>query len=183
MSSRPQTYDHLRSKKKPNYKKVPILLDQELGELVDQAKEKLDAAKEVWADEPESSPRKGALQEQMRLADEELAEAIEEADSAVAVFKIRSISGPAYDELVAQNPITPDQEKKIRERGGEPPSWNADTFPPSLVFACLVEPKLTEDQFMEIWKSPDWNANELMSLFWAALEVNSNRRQVDWGKG
>jgi hypothetical protein len=183
---RAATYDHLRSKKKPNTAKIEIILDTEVVEDLDEARLRLDAAKEslALAEEGKADQREiRQLREAITVAEEEVKEAEDAADEVVAVFKFRSLGARAYDNLVAMHPITPEQEQKIRDEGGEPTAWNPDTFPPALTQASLVEPKLTEDEFLEIWKSEDWGPNELMTLFMTALTVNSSRRQVDWGKG
>lgn len=183
---RPATFDHLRSKKKPNTAKVEIILDMEAVEDLDEARIRLDAAKEAFLLAEEGRTETGELlrmQQAIEVAEEEVKEAEEAADEAVAVFKFRSLGARAYDDLVARHPITPEQEAKVRAAGGEPTAWNPDTFPPALTQASLAEPQLTEAEFLEIWKSDDWGPNELMTLFMTALQVNSSRREVDWGKG
>jgi hypothetical protein len=175
--SRPVTFDHLRSKKKPITGKVEILLDSEVQNLLDAAQEKVDKATVLAADQ---SPEHLAALEEAKL---EYDEAKSEAEDSVVVFKFRSIGSRAYDDLISAHPITPDQTVKIKEAGGDPVAWNLDSFPPALVNSCMYEPTLTDDQFMEIWKSEEWNGAELMSMFYKCLEINSVVRTANWGKG
>ncbi len=52
---------------------------------------------------------------------------------------------------------------------------------PILISQCCIVPAMTEQDVLEI--RDEWNAAEFMDLVQAAIEVNSVRRTVDWGKG
>ena len=69
-----------------------------------------------------------------------------------------AISSHELDALQAKH--TPSTEQ--RAKGS---SFNPDTFPPALVAACSVDPKITEEEAKEIWASDAWSMGELAYLF------------------
>jgi hypothetical protein len=180
--SRPATFDHLISKKKAVTKTVAIALDPELAEELEEARRARDLA------QSRANARKddSELQAQLWEAEERYAQAEERmgGDDAVAHFTFRSIGRAAFDALVDAHPPTPAQRAKAKSFGvnGEM-QWNMDTFPPALVAACLVEPKLSAEEMLAIWRDDSWNQVELNDLFLAAVNVNGTRRTVDVGKG
>lgn len=79
-------------------------------------------------------------------------------------FLFRSISAQEYDKLITNCPPNTEQ----RAAGS---TYNINNFAPSLLAQVVVEPEISRDQWAEIWKSPDWNRGELMSLFGEAVEL------------
>jgi len=73
-------------------------------------------------------------------------------------LKFEAISYKELDALQAKHPPTQDQ----RVNGA---SFNRNTFPPALIAACSVEPKITETDAREIWSSEEWSTGELNTLF------------------
>lgn len=69
-----------------------------------------------------------------------------------------AISYKELDALQAKHPPTQDQ----RIAGNV---FNRNTFPPALVAACSMDPKITEADAREIWTSEDWSTGELNTLF------------------
>jgi hypothetical protein len=181
--------DHLRGKKRPVIRSVSIFLDSEVAEEINRAQVKLAAVEEKLAeargDVALQKRREDAQGELERLQDR----AVEEGD--VVSFSFRSIGRKAYDRLVDEHPATDEQQKEARERGleaGLAPtlsrlSWNADTFPPALVAAASVDPKITHEEAYELFHvSEDWNAAELTALFVTARSAQDTRDVADLGK-
>lgn len=181
--ARPLTMDHLRSRKKPNFVPVTIVLDPEKAEEFSSCRYLMEAAKLAMKGDP---------------GDEELVTAYTEAQAAfkakkteleddLAEFKFRSIGRKKYDKIVNDHPASNKQiekEKSEAARFGVAPefsSWNGDTFPPALLHAAAVNSELTIDDWNEIWNSDEWSHIELTALMGAAFEANSSRRMVDLG--
>lgn len=81
-----------------------------------------------------------------------------------ATFLFRSISAKDYDQLITDCPPNTEQ----RASGA---TYNLNAFAPALLSKVIVEPEIGEDHWAEIWKSPDWNRGELMTLFGEAVEL------------
>ena len=75
-----------------------------------------------------------------------------------AEFVFQALSATELDKLQAKFPPTAEQKLKGM-------AWNADTFPPALVAACLAEPEVSTEDMVEIWSSGEWSTGELSSLF------------------
>lgn len=160
---RPATRDHLRSLKKPLTKYVEILLDADALDAFEKAQERLG---EATADNREARLR-------------ELEEARKGVVDATVTMKFQSLGRKRYEALISEYPATEEQnEQSLKETEQEAP-YNIETFPPALIQASCVEPELTPEDVQEIYDS--WNTAELMVLFFAALEVNTQRRTADLG--
>lgn len=75
-----------------------------------------------------------------------------------------AISYKDLDALQAKHP--PTQQQRV-----EGAAFNRNTFPPALVAACSVEPKITESDARDIWSSDDWSTGELNTLFNAVSDL------------
>lgn len=180
MASRTTTYDHLIGKKKPLTKTVPIVLDPDLAEEYQEARQARDlvaARASVVKDDTEMAFQ--LLEADQKLA--ELRRRMEEED-AVVLFRFRGIGRARFEAMVDHHQPTAEQRAKAKTQGYSTLSWNPETFPPALVAACLVEPDLTEAQVAELWCNPDWNQAELQTLLDTSIEVNAQRRTVELGK-
>lgn len=78
-----------------------------------------------------------------------------------AAMRFEALSSAEYDELLAAHPPKPAD----RERGA---IWNSKTFPAALVAKCMVEPKLSYEQVLELSVSPQWSSGEFSEFFIAA---------------
>jgi len=78
----------------------------------------------------------------------------------------RSLGSKLYDAIVTEHQPTKEQKKEGNQ-------WNPDTFPPALIAACSVDPRLTVEQATSLWESEDWSQGELMGLFIAAVKLNN----------
>ena len=88
------------------------------------------------------------------------------ADDQKASILFRALGSKAYDDLMAAHPPT----KQEKEDGAV---WNSDTFPPALISACSVEPKIDEDSAKTIFTSEEWSRGELMDMFMKVVALNS----------
>lgn len=181
--------DHLRGKKKPVVRSVDIFLDSEAGEAVARAQRTVEEAKERLAESPDDLN----LQVRRDDAEAELERLRQEVidDGAVVAFSFRSIGRKAYQNLIDEHPATEEQQKEAREEGNaiglsaqlSRLQWNADTFPPALVAAASLEPKITAEEAWEVFHvSEDWNQAELTALFVTARRAQESRDVADLGK-
>lgn len=94
-----------------------------------------------------------------RRATREVAVTIPGADGDQEVsFLFRAISRKEYDALLDDHPPT-----KVGIAKGD--SYNLETFAPALLSRVVVEPRISEDDWRDLWKSPDWSAGELNGMF------------------
>lgn len=69
--------------------------------------------------------------------------------------------------------------KEDRDRGG---LWNEKTFPPALCAAAITSPKLTVEEWTEIWNSDEWSHGELRELFGEVYSTTLDGFDVPFGK-
>lgn len=79
-------------------------------------------------------------------------------------FLFRSIGARDWESLVAKHPPTTAQRAE-----GQP--FNTDTFPPALLAQVCVDPAISEEDWNEIWTSPDWNRGEIADLYGQAVTL------------
>lgn len=79
--------------------------------------------------------------------------------------KVRALDPNVYDELIESHP--PRKSEKVKGA-----FYNKDTFPPALISATFVTPKLSVEQATDLWNNPDWAPGELAELFTQAQMVN-----------
>lgn len=182
--------DHLRSRKKPVSKRVPIALDTDIADAYYDTKERAMAAR----GKADSRPADVKAQLRAEELEEETEARLQELHTNSAWFLCRSVGVNAYEDLLAAHVPTEEQRKRARKDGQGELGWNPDTFPPAILVACCsyvatpetpdapetLEP-LTEEFVKELFESPDWNQAEVMGLVMGAIEVNSVRRVVDMG--
>ncbi len=174
-------WDRVKSKKKPVTRRVPIALDSDWADELDEAKARLTKAQARL--DVRTSPTK---EDYAELAEaQEAVDALEARREDCAIeFVFRSIGRPAFEDLVGEHPATKAQKEQAKKEGNDDLTWNPETFPQALVHASLVSPEnMSEEDVTEMWDSPDWNQAELISLFYGALEVNQSRRMIEVGKG
>lgn len=75
-----------------------------------------------------------------------------------------AISYAELDKLQEKHPPT----TEMRVQGAV---YNRNTFPPALVAACSVDPKMSEADAREIWESEEWSTGELTTLFEAVSNL------------
>jgi len=205
---KPATADHLKKKTKPT-QDVYICLEPELETTkneLEAAKDAIDMRKSqaefeltVAEELPDGDPTKEQLVKlrTKRVADvtaelEVATEALEKAEDEVAektvYLRLQGIGRKKYDKLREEHPPTDAQvlefQKDNPKEDGTPgidvPEYNGDTYPPALISKCLVAPKLTASEVEDF--TEDWNFNEYLQLFMAAVTVNTITQVRSWGK-
>lgn len=81
-----------------------------------------------------------------------------------------------FDDLVAAHPPSPKDERKGAQ-------WNPDTFPPALISAVSLSPKLTFEQATSLLLNENWAAGEVNALFRNALDVCQAGLNVPFSDG
>ena len=182
MEKRPATFDHLIGKKKPLQRTIPIVLDPDLAEdyeIARKDRDMLQARHDLRPDDMEVAAKLEQAETRVRDVEEQLTET-----EGVVWMTFKGIGRARFDALQEAHPPTAEQQLKAKQQLGTDDrlAWNPETFPPALVAASLVEPKLSEVEVQRLWTSDDWNQAELTTLVQTALEVNSTRRTVEVGK-
>lgn len=162
---RPVTFDHLR-KKEPLERRVPIVLSDEAAKDYQSAKDELGRCE--------------LLKDGIEEAQAAVASAEKALKAATVTLRFRSIGRKRYAALVRAHPPTEEQIAEAKEDGRTAP-YDAENFSVALIAASCVEPAMTEEQVATL--SEEWNPAEYMQLWIAALEVNTQRRVVELGKG
>ncbi len=90
---------------------------------------------------------------------------------AKATMLFRALGSKEYDDLIAKHPPT----KKDKDDGGV---WNTETFPPALIAASSLDPKITDEESEKIWESPDWSRGELFDIFTRLVRLNQEGLDV-----
>lgn len=98
-----------------------------------------------------------------RRVEKEFTVALNDGEDPVS-FLFRSIGAQDYDKLITKCPPTRDQQANGA-------NYDINKLAPLLLARVCVEPVLDEAEWREIWDSPDWNAGEVASLFYAAGEL------------
>lgn len=173
-----QPADYLLSKKKASIRTVPICMDAEVAD------EYATLLVQVELKKAELRTYEGDKRIERELEDLEaqLLEAKDRAREQTIVFKFRSLGRQAYEDLVQEHPATKKQVDDAKKEGLGGQGFNVETFPIALIAACIIEPKLNEDDVKGMWNSDEWNSAELSLLWECALGVNSQRRVMELGK-
>lgn len=166
---RPETFDHLRSSKKPVSRKVPVCLDDEAVFAVAQAREAVEEAKLT---------NHGAVSAELQ---DRLATAEAALEEATVYFKFRSIGRKRYEELIAMAPPSDELIEDHKNRELPEPAYDAEVLAPILIAEACYEPVMTPEQVQELLD--EWNINETLPLWTAALEVCTANRISQLGKG
>jgi hypothetical protein len=156
--------DAIMSRKKPVTKRVTIQLDADIPHRVQALQDAITEAQR-YDRSHNATDTAPALEKQM---DELLAEA----KGTEAEFIFASIGREAYDRIVEAHPPKPDQKKEGNQ-------FDPETFPPALIAASCIQPTITPEQAYEIFnEASNWNGAELLRLFYAALEANTETNDI-----
>lgn len=79
-------------------------------------------------------------------------------------FLFQSIGAKEWELLVSKHKPTPAQR-------ADNAVFNTDTFPPALLARVCVEPAMSEEDWLEIWESPDWNRGEISRIYGEAVDL------------
>lgn len=157
------TFAQIKAKKKATTSSVTIQLDGEIASRIEQLHGEV--RRQERLDRRENTPDKAPAMAR------ELQALLDEAKTTEVLFTFKSVGRPVYDGLVAAHP--PSKEQKA-----EGYLFDPVTFPPMLIAAASVEPVLTADDAHEIWDSEEWSPAELVKLFSAALNVNTEVNEI-----
>lgn len=183
---RPATFDDLTDGKSATKRTLTFVLDSDAADEYERAEAEVQRLESL---QREAAVRGSSLAPSMAAELEEARERFDAVcqrmdDEGIAVtMTFQGIGREAYDALVAKYPPNQKQREEAKKKGQPTPIWNHDAFAPALVAESLIEPELTLEQVKVLWRDPKWNQAELGSMFGAALEVNSFKREVDLGKG
>lgn len=98
-----------------------------------------------------------------RRAEKEFSVVLAEGEDPVS-FLFRAIGAQDYDRLITKCPPTVDQK-------AEGATFDQNKFAPLLLSRVCAEPVLDENEWTEIWNSPEWNRGEVSVLFWTAVNL------------
>ncbi len=180
---RPQTWDHLKSAKKPIELKVPVYLDGEPIERLEKVRVDLEAAKTRHMALKGTPGEQDALDDLERLEREASAaeEAVRDSTFNLLIRKPSPQGRKRYERLLKEHPPTEAQVEEAKADGQDRPPYDADTFAPALLSFACAEPLLTVEEATELYE--DWSITEVTEIFSACLAVCTGRRTVDLGKG
>lgn len=85
-------------------------------------------------------------------------------DEDEVTFLFRSIGAREWELLVSKH-------KPTNAQRAEGMAFNTDTFPPALLSRVCVDPAMSEEDWLEIWTSPDWNRGEISDFYQQAVNL------------
>ncbi len=175
---KPATLDHLR-KREPLERTVQIITSDAPIEAVEEAKKRLNTAElAVTGIDPKKPVALTAAKREVEEARKALQDAYDEQVEATVEMRFRSIGRRAYEEILDQHKPSEEQRKEAEEKNTTV-NYDYTTFPAALVAACCIEPKMTEEDALDLYN--EWNYSEFSVLFNAALECCTTRRVGDLG--
>lgn len=120
----------------------------------------------------------------LRSAKEEVDALRPEVAEAERVIRFKALGNKTYEALrgMAQHQPTPKQRKDARDNGIGELSHNPETFPPALIAASSVAPKMSLDDATKLWESDNYSSGELALLFMTAQSVNNGSQVLSLGK-
>jgi hypothetical protein len=86
-------------------------------------------------------------------------------------FLFKAIGAQEWDRLVSKYPPTAEQRSD-----GSP--FNMHTFAPALLSRVCTDPALSEEEWKEIWDSPDWNRGEVLQFYAQAVDLCSTGMDI-----
>jgi hypothetical protein len=169
---RPPARDRL-AKKRPATKVVPVYLEPDLVTAYNDAVAALESSRMLDAD----SASVAALEEAALLAKGRL-------DEETVELTLTALGRRQYDALLDAHQPSEEDAARHRELTGQDAAYDGDTFPPALVHASLSAAHGDEISLDDVRDWFDgWGGAELLGLFAAAMEVNTQRRVAGLGNG
>lgn len=160
------TFDQIKERKKLPNEIVPIVLDGSWGQQVIEAQSAVQALEAAARIRPSDTSLNPQIDEATKVLDDLLAQRPE----MVADFKFKGLGRDRYERLIKAHPPTKDQ-RTDAARQQRNVTWNEDTFPPALISACLISPKMTEAQVRELLDDDEWNEADCGALFTGAQQA------------
>lgn len=91
-------------------------------------------------------------------------------------IRYRAIAPKELDALIEAHPPSTKEERKGAQ-------WNKDSFPPALVSAVSLSPKMSVEQAKELLENPNWSTGESQALFSNAWAVCNAGLDVPFSNG
>lgn len=205
--SAPRSAKQLLKKKRRAYEDVPLSLDPQLQDRLNEIDRRLEVARSVMArlvEEAEADSDELATAESRIIdVEQERAALVEEGDG-VIVFRLYAVGREVLDDLLTEYQPTIDQLKKERakakalgqSRAQADLGFDPVRFPPALLWESMKDGGIvtvndagdeeiipvTEDELTEMWASDDWSGGELTTLFTSAYNLAMRRQRVNLGK-
>jgi hypothetical protein len=150
----PSSIEEILARAKPREKTVMVCLAGDLAGEAERLQDELSRVSEDWEPEDLTAVHPGrTIAEQLKTVHAQVREAEEP-------FTMRYIGDRAYSDLMAAHPAESDQE-----------AFNSVTFPRALVAASCIQPKMSEEQVIELFEVI--NEGEIKKLFDAAWDVHN----------
>jgi hypothetical protein len=92
-------------------------------------------------------------------------------DGDEVTIQVQALTQKELDDIYAANP------KRRNKDTDTTLGANSETFPPALFAASILDPKLNDDEWHDIWTSPDWSPGELGHLL--DIVMNTTTRGFD----
>ncbi len=153
----------IRSLKKPNTRSVTLLVDTEIAKKVSEL-EKLIRTEERKDKKENRTPVAPRLKKDLEILREEAA-------NYEAEFTFQDIGRQRLDKLISEH--RPTDALIEAEPNAE---WDPDTFSPTLISECAIEPLISLEDAEAIWN--EWSQAETQTLFLAALGVCLERASI-----
>lgn len=165
------TFDHLAKKKRFEIRDwIPLGDDEEESADYAAARRTLEHAKVLDASQAEIDAAQEAL--------DKAREALE--DRCVEVI-FRVMDPKEFEKLTRRFPPDEKVAAEQKQQYGQAMMWDPEKLTPYVVAASCVQPVMTPDQVESLITVYKWNAEEYGHLFQLAIDVNTKRRQVNWG--
>lgn len=172
-----KTFDELKKRKKPRQEIVKIYLED------GPVNAHRDAARLLARLEMNSKTNPKQLADARKRVDTTKAAL----DEVTMEFVFEGIGRKAYEALINEHPPTEEDHETLRKEMGKEgdkkvkADFSFDTFAPALIAASLADPDLSAEQVGELFE--EWNNQELIELYQAAMSCNNTRRVAALGEG
>jgi hypothetical protein len=151
----PKSIEDILKQARPREKTVMVCIRGDLAGEAERLQDELSRVSEDWEPADLTAVHPGrAIADQLKTVHAQAREAEEP-------FTLRYIGDRAYSDLLAAHPADNDQE-----------AFNSVSFPRALVAASSVQPKMTEDQVIDLFEVI--NEGEIKKLFDAAWDVHNS---------
>lgn len=161
-----KSFDEIRRAKRPNEVSVELVLDPEMGRTLEELERRYEREKRLDAKE-NRTPKAPAI-----LKEIESLQAQMEDDKVTFVF--RDPGRQKFDALVDAHPPTEKERKELQFQ------WHPDDFVPALLALCAVDPKLSQQESIEIYN--EWGRGDVEALFSAALQACLEQASIPFTK-
>jgi hypothetical protein len=113
-----------------------------------------------------------AIADELEPLEKAVSEALAHVDATSRTFEFHALGNTTYERLLGAHKPKDEDHEEVQARGeGQKAIYHGKTFGPALVEACCDE--LDHDEVDEIFNGDEWNMAEIVQLFWAAFEVNT----------